>query len=149
MESLFSNASIGHAVGLVSYELCAGVCEPDDASPLESARRELLEETGYGNGEWEELDDPFAQSRYAYQSYLLLSCSECGADRKSASRTDRGYCRWSCFLSKRCGLCSIATGCCRLCMPHHCGNISLCCRKEKFDFCSKVSSIKRPGKFYR
>ena len=44
-----------HAVGLVSYELCAGVCEPDDASPLESARRELLEETGYGNGEWEEL----------------------------------------------------------------------------------------------
>ena len=42
-------------MGLVSYELCAGVCEPDDASPLESARRELLEETGYGNGEWEEL----------------------------------------------------------------------------------------------
>ena len=30
-----------HAVGLVSYELCAGVCEPDDASPLESTRREL------------------------------------------------------------------------------------------------------------
>ena len=44
-----------HAAGLVSYELCAGVCEPDDASPLDSARRELLEETGYGNGEWEEL----------------------------------------------------------------------------------------------
>ncbi|MCD7710120.1 MAG: NUDIX hydrolase [Porphyromonadaceae bacterium] len=44
-----------HALGVVSYELCAGVCEAVDGSPLESARRELLEETGYGNGEWEEL----------------------------------------------------------------------------------------------
>ena len=32
------------------YELCAGVCETEDASPLVSAQRELLEETGYGNG---------------------------------------------------------------------------------------------------
>lgn len=36
------------------YELCAGVCEQSDASPLESAQRELLEETGYGNGVWRE-----------------------------------------------------------------------------------------------
>jgi len=92
-----------HAVGLVSYELCAGVCEPDDASPLESARRELLEETGYG-------DDPFAQSRYAYQSYLLLSCSECGADRKSASRTDRGYCRRVAFSRRGAGFARLQRG---------------------------------------
>ena len=34
--------------------LCAGVCETSDASPLESAKRELSEETGYGNGTWQE-----------------------------------------------------------------------------------------------
>ena len=32
-----------------------GVCEKEDASPLVSAQRELLEETGYGNGNWSEL----------------------------------------------------------------------------------------------
>ena len=32
--------------------MCAGVCDKEDASPLESARRELWEETGYGNGHW-------------------------------------------------------------------------------------------------
>jgi ADP-ribose pyrophosphatase len=43
-----------HGLGSVGFELCAGVCDPTDASPLEGARRELLEETGYGNGEWQE-----------------------------------------------------------------------------------------------
>lgn len=41
-----------HGLGIASYELCAGVCEKEDSSPLASARRELLEETGYGNGNW-------------------------------------------------------------------------------------------------
>ena len=44
-----------HGLGITAYELCAGVCEKEDASPLASARRELLEETGYGNGNWSEL----------------------------------------------------------------------------------------------
>ena len=38
-----------------AYELCAGVCEKEDASPLVSAQRELWEETGYGNGNWSEI----------------------------------------------------------------------------------------------
>jgi ADP-ribose pyrophosphatase len=42
-----------HGLSSVNYELCAGVCEKDDKSPLFSAQRELLEETGYGNGKWE------------------------------------------------------------------------------------------------
>ena len=41
-----------HGLGITAYELCAGVCEKEDASPLVSAQRELLEETGYGGGQW-------------------------------------------------------------------------------------------------
>ena len=43
-----------HGTRRVNFELCAGVCDAEDASPLIAAQRELLEETGYGNGTWEE-----------------------------------------------------------------------------------------------
>jgi ADP-ribose pyrophosphatase len=43
-----------HGIRQVCYELCAGVCENSDRSPLESAKRELMEETGYGKGKWSE-----------------------------------------------------------------------------------------------
>lgn len=43
-----------HGIEKTCMEICAGVCEKEDASPLESAKRELLEETGYGNGTWSE-----------------------------------------------------------------------------------------------
>lgn len=42
-----------HGIGTTSYELVAGVCDPGE-SPEQSARRELLEESGYGGGEWRE-----------------------------------------------------------------------------------------------
>ena len=32
-----------HGLGITAYELCAGVCEKEDASPLVSAQRELRE----------------------------------------------------------------------------------------------------------
>lgn len=41
-----------HGLGIIATELCAGVVEEGE-SPLDGARRELLEETGYGEGEWE------------------------------------------------------------------------------------------------
>lgn len=41
-----------HALGQTHFELVAGVIDPGE-SPLEAARRELSEETGYGGGEWE------------------------------------------------------------------------------------------------
>ena len=41
-----------HGLGIVATELCAGVAEPGE-TPLEAAKRELLEETGFGGGEWE------------------------------------------------------------------------------------------------
>ncbi|MDO4318991.1 MAG: NUDIX hydrolase [Bacteroidales bacterium] len=40
-----------HGLRNVFTELVAGVVEPGE-EPLAAARRELLEETGYGNGEW-------------------------------------------------------------------------------------------------
>lgn len=41
-----------HGLKSVNFELCAGMSETTDSSPMESAKRELLEETGYGNGNW-------------------------------------------------------------------------------------------------
>lgn len=41
-----------HGIGAVYYELVAGVAEKE-YSLLENAQRELLEETGYGGGEWQ------------------------------------------------------------------------------------------------
>lgn len=43
-----------HGLERVSYELCAGICDATDVSPLETAKREMLEETGYGGGHWQE-----------------------------------------------------------------------------------------------
>lgn len=40
-----------HGLQLTCYEICAGVCEAGEP-PLEAAKRELYEETGYGGGKW-------------------------------------------------------------------------------------------------
>lgn len=41
-----------HGLGQTHYELCAGLVDATDASPMEGAKRELEEETGYGGGRW-------------------------------------------------------------------------------------------------
>ena len=38
-----------HGLGIVSNEICAGVIEKDE-EPLDAAKRELQEETGFGGG---------------------------------------------------------------------------------------------------
>lgn len=43
-----------HALGTVNYEICAGVIEEGEL-PLQAAQRELMEETGFGGGQWTEL----------------------------------------------------------------------------------------------
>lgn len=42
-----------YALGKTVNELCAGVCEKGE-TPLQSAQRELMEETGFGGGDWTE-----------------------------------------------------------------------------------------------
>lgn len=43
-----------HGLRKVAYELCVGICDATDPSPLEAAKREMLEETGFGGGQWQE-----------------------------------------------------------------------------------------------
>jgi len=43
-----------HAAGVTAFELPCGVMEQGE-TPLEAARRELAEETGFGGGEWREM----------------------------------------------------------------------------------------------
>ena len=43
-----------HALGRTSFEIVAGVVEEGEG-PLHAAQRELLEETGFGGGEWVEI----------------------------------------------------------------------------------------------
>ncbi|MCQ2348632.1 MAG: NUDIX hydrolase [Paludibacteraceae bacterium] len=42
-----------HGLGVTKYELVAGVIDEGE-TPLQAAQRELLEETGFGGGEWSE-----------------------------------------------------------------------------------------------
>jgi 8-oxo-dGTP pyrophosphatase MutT (NUDIX family) len=41
-----------HGIGAETLEVPGGQMDPGDPSPLEAARRELLEETGYAGEEW-------------------------------------------------------------------------------------------------
>jgi 8-oxo-dGTP pyrophosphatase MutT (NUDIX family) len=44
-----------HGIGQVNFEIPAGTTDPGETSLEEAAKRELLEETGYGGGRWSPL----------------------------------------------------------------------------------------------
>ena len=64
-----------HAVGQVLLEIPAGVMEPEDESPLQTAKRELLEETGYTSENFIEVGraypNPTTHTNWTY-SFLAL-----------------------------------------------------------------------------
>ena len=59
-----------HGIEKSCFELCAGVCDKSDTSVMDAAKRELLEETGYGNGTWSEFmkvsPNASATNNYSY-----------------------------------------------------------------------------------
>jgi 8-oxo-dGTP pyrophosphatase MutT (NUDIX family) len=68
-----------HGLGRVGIELPAGVVDPGDPSPEAAARRELLEETGYGGGTWNSLGvasaNPATHSNLSY-SFLAAGVQQ-------------------------------------------------------------------------
>ncbi|WP_422929609.1 NUDIX hydrolase [Singulisphaera sp. PoT] len=63
-----------HGIRDVFYELPAGVCDAEDPGHEESARRELLEETGYGGGVWSPLMTLSANpSTHSNRNYSFLA----------------------------------------------------------------------------
>lgn len=58
-----------YAIDRDCLEICAGIVEANE-TPLEAAKRELLEETGYAGGEWESLGvyavDPSNMTEISY-----------------------------------------------------------------------------------
>jgi 8-oxo-dGTP pyrophosphatase MutT (NUDIX family) len=75
-----------YALGQTHYELPAGVCDPGDAGPLEAAQRELLEETGYGGGRWQEWMTLSANP--ALQNNLTHTFLAVGVERRAAPRLE-------------------------------------------------------------
>lgn len=74
-----------HGLGEVCIELCAGVCDDTDDNPEHSARRELLEETGYGGGQWQQYmisnANPGTHANQVY-CYLATDVEQINADQE-------------------------------------------------------------------
>lgn len=74
-----------HGLASVHYELCAGVVDPNE-DPLVAAQRELLEETGFGGGHWEQLMTLSANpGTHANLTHAFLAT---GVERKQAQHLE-------------------------------------------------------------
>ena len=76
-----------HALGQVHFELPAGVCDAGDADPLTAARRELLEETGFGGGHWREW--MVLSANPALQTNLTYTFLATGVEPLAAPRPEK------------------------------------------------------------
>ena len=76
-----------HGVKQTRYELVAGCCEQGESAE-QSARRELLEEAGYGGGQWREFmriaPNPSNQNNFT-TTFLALGVERVGEQQTEAS----------------------------------------------------------------
>ena len=61
-----------HPVGYQLWEIPAGLRDADGESPLRTAQRELLEETGYRAREWHTLVDYFSSPGYSTERLRIF-----------------------------------------------------------------------------
>ncbi|ACF46515.1 MAG: NUDIX hydrolase [Prosthecochloris sp.] len=77
-----------HGIGKVLFELPAGVHDRAGESLLQGAQRELLEETGYGGGQWHEWmqlsPNPALQNNISY-TFLALGVEKISSQRLDAT----------------------------------------------------------------
>ncbi len=77
-----------HGLRKVIEELPGGAMDPEDASPLEAARRELLEETGYTSDRFVQIGkvspNPANQTNLIY-SFLALDAGKIGEQHLDAT----------------------------------------------------------------
>ena len=76
-----------HAVGMTCYELPCGVMEKGE-TPLQAAQRELMEETGFGGGAWQELmeitPNPSSMSNFTH-CFLATGVEKAGEPHLDAT----------------------------------------------------------------
>jgi 8-oxo-dGDP phosphatase len=61
-----------HPVGRLLWEIPAGLQDTDGESPLQTAQRELLEETGYRASQWHTLLDYFSSPGYSTERIRIF-----------------------------------------------------------------------------
>lgn len=80
-----------HALGQTHFELPAGVVDPGE-TPLEAAKRELSEETGFGGGEWSLFmkvsPNPTNHTNFSY-TFLATDVEPIGTQHQEATEDIR------------------------------------------------------------
>lgn len=66
-----------HGGGQIIAECCAGLMDDGEVDPLETAKRELLEETGYASSKWTALGSTLANATSSPMKYHFFLAEEC------------------------------------------------------------------------